>query len=477
MKKLAICALALGGFAASAQAADLGLDSMKDPLPDQLTWNGVTVYGTIDVGYAYQTHGVSPSSGLATGLEDSIWGSKNAKGSQSTLNNNGLSQSTIGVKVEEGIGMGWTAIGKVETGFNPLWGELSDGCASLARNNGLNQVQQTTAQGDSSRCGQAFNGEVYAGVSNAGYGTLTVGRQNSLNLNTAANYDPMALSYAFSILGYTGTVDGGGGDTELSRWDDSVKYVYQYGPVHASAMYSDGGNATGIFNGAYAGNVGATWKGFSVDAVYTKERGAVSASNSTSLPFGSNQLVATLSDNEIWQVDGKYVWDLGGGYKDEGPGSKITFYGGYVHIDQANPSGGYSANPVTIGGYGLATVTTNNFATDKVLETAWAGAKYEVGPWAFTGAYYHVSQNSFLTGAHATACTNAPTFVSGVKVDGHSSNCSGDFDQVAGLVDYTFNKHFDVYAGVTWQDISGGLASGYINTDNTFFMTGMRLKF
>ena len=55
MRKLLICALALGGFAASAQAADLSVDSMKDPLPDTLTYKGVTIYGTIDVGYAYQT--------------------------------------------------------------------------------------------------------------------------------------------------------------------------------------------------------------------------------------------------------------------------------------------------------------------------------------------------------------------------------------------------------------------------------------
>ncbi|MGA7329513.1 MAG: porin [Rhodomicrobium sp.] len=476
MKKIAICALALGGFAASAQAADLGLDSMKDPLPDQLTWAGITLYGTVDVGYAYQTHGVGTSGALATGLEDSIYGSKNAKGSQSTLSNNGLSQSTIGVKVEEGIGMGWTAIGKVETGFNPLWGELADGCASLVRNNGLNQVQQTTSQGDSSRCGQAFNGEVYAGVSNAGYGTLTVGRQNALALNVAVNYDPMAASYAFSIIGYTGTFDGGSGVTEDARWDDSIKYVYQYGPAHAAVMYSDGGNNSGMFGGGYAGNIGATWKGFSVDAVYTKEHGAVIAGNGAA---GTNEVAATITDTTQWQIDGKYVWDLGGGWKDEGPGAKVTFYTGYSHTEDNNPSSPVSLgmNPTTIGGYAFSSVNNTAYDTARVLELAWVGAKYETGPWAFTGAYYNISQSSFLTGAKSAACTNTPTVVSGVKVDGHSSNCSGTFDQVSGLVDYTFNKHFDVYAGVSYSEVSGGLASGFIENNTTLFMTGMRLKF
>ncbi|MGA7325253.1 MAG: hypothetical protein WBX25_12365 [Rhodomicrobium sp.] len=53
MKKFLVCALALGGFAASAQAADLSLESLKDPLPETLTYKGVTIYGSIDVGYAY----------------------------------------------------------------------------------------------------------------------------------------------------------------------------------------------------------------------------------------------------------------------------------------------------------------------------------------------------------------------------------------------------------------------------------------
>ena len=45
------------------------------------------------------------------------------------------------------------------------------------------------------------------------------------------------------------------------------------------------------------------------------------------------------------------------------------------------------------------------------------------------------------------------------------------------MVDYAFNKHFDVYAGVAWNDVSGGLANGFLATDNTLFSTGLRLKF
>ena len=74
MRKAIICALALGGCVASAQAADLGLDSMKDPLPDTLTYKGVTIYGTIDVGYGYQSNGLSNSGSLYTGQGYNIYG-------------------------------------------------------------------------------------------------------------------------------------------------------------------------------------------------------------------------------------------------------------------------------------------------------------------------------------------------------------------------------------------------------------------
>lgn len=53
---------------------------------------------------------------------------------------------------------------------------------------------------DSSRCAETSNGPVYLGVSSAGYRTLALGRQNTLDLDLMAAYDPMALSYAFSLI-------------------------------------------------------------------------------------------------------------------------------------------------------------------------------------------------------------------------------------------------------------------------------------
>src|ERR1700751_2308813 len=71
-------AIALTGLPATAHAADLDAGSIKDPLPESLTWNGVTLYGTIDVGYAYQNHGVPLGGSYPQTLEYNIWSAKNA---------------------------------------------------------------------------------------------------------------------------------------------------------------------------------------------------------------------------------------------------------------------------------------------------------------------------------------------------------------------------------------------------------------
>lgn len=455
MSRIIVCALALAGFATAASAADLDAGSIKDPLPDTLTYMGVTIFGTVDVGYAYQTNG-RPNGAIVSDLEYSpFMPTHNYTGqSVSTLTANALEQSKIGIKIEEEIGMGWTVIGKADTAFDPISGQISDGCSSFVQNAGKGYNQQNSTA-DTGMCGQAFNRSAYAGVSNATYGTLTGGRQQTFQLDSLAAYDPMALSYALSLPGVTGTFVGSG-STEAARWDNSVKYLYQYGPVHAGAMYGNGGDGTGMYGEGYGFNVGGAYKGFSADANYTRENAAVNLLSVTNDSSASAPLAAAISNNEAWSVQGKYTYDFGGGFKDEGPGSKLTFFGGYEHIEQTN-----SNDPVTeaAGGYAI-TPHLNYFVTPKVLQFVWTGAKYELpSGWSFTGAYYFVDQNSFAStasnGTTPSDCTNGGAT---------RTNCAGTYNQVSFLIDYAFNKHFDVYGGVTYAIANDGLAAGFPGT-------------
>ncbi len=483
MRKVLICALALGGFAASAQAADLSVDSLKDMTIPSLTVAGITLYGTIDVGYGYAENGAPIGGGWYAGLPLTAYANKMGYKSTSSLDENMLSQSAVGVKIEENVGAGFVAIGKLETQFNPLTGELADACESIVQNIKL-PLQQQTINADGSRCGQAFGGQAWGGVSNASYGSLTFGRQNSLENDNLGKYDAMGQSYALSLLGFTATDTAGAGATELSRWDNSVKYVYQYGPAHVAGQYSNGGQDTGIFGNAFGANAGAAWKGFSADVVYQKENGEAGLSNGVNYAdtTASQILKGTLTDGELWSVMGKYTYDFGGGFKDEGPVSKITFYGGYAHVEMTNYGTSVNAYEPTIGGYAPGTYggTWNsspyNPGQSRILETEWAGAKYEMGQWAFAVAYYHLTQNQYVAAGNATCAANYSAANNG-PANPQPGQCAGEFDQVSALVDYTFSKNFDVYAGASWSDIHGGLASDWLKNQNAGVVTGMRIKF
>src|SRR5271163_3094526 len=139
-KPYCLMGVALGlALSASAQA------EIKDPLPDSLSMAGVTIYGTVDVGYAYQSQGVPLSSQYIDGLEyQAFTTTRNFSGSQTTVAESGLEQSKIGIRVLEPIGDDFSLVARTDTGFNPLSGQLSDACGSIYTNSTRPQGQQTT---------------------------------------------------------------------------------------------------------------------------------------------------------------------------------------------------------------------------------------------------------------------------------------------------------------------------------------------
>lgn len=462
----AATAIGLSLACASAMAAD--------PIPDSLSLGGVTVYGTVDVGYAYQSHGVPLNATYPGGLEyQAFTTTRNFAGSQSTLAESGLEQSKIGIRVSEPISGDFTLVATAETGFNPLSGELTDACAALVTNSGVAQGHQT-ANADSSRCGQPFNSVLFGGASSTSLGTLTIGRQNSLQLAALVAYDPQALSYAFSFLGYSG-FDGGAGSTQAARWDNSIKYAYANGPVRVALMYSNGGQDTGILHSAFAAQLGGTFGGLSVDAVYENENGAVnlrSSFDNAADPTPTPGLAAYISDDTSYNLMGKYTFEFGQSKMKD----KLTLYAGYSHIQKAHSDYTTGAGE---GNYPLSVGININNSAEYSME--WFGARYAMSSgWNFTGAFYHTSQNSWTIGGGTTAVDNIGCSAAGLL-------CAGDFYEASGVVDYVINKHYDAYFGLNYSEVTDGIASGYVGTpgksatygseNQVTAMVGFRVKF
>ncbi len=506
----------------SFMAADL--PNIKGPLPcalpswdGPLTFCGITLFGTIDAGLGYNSVGL-PMNGQAYFGNALI--NKNGNHSYFGIAPNNLSQTTLGVKGVEDLGFwGLSGVFMASTGIDPQSGQLASAAGSQASNNGLNRLNYSL-NGDGSRGGQAFNDQLYVGLASPTYGQLTFGRHKSLSNDLVGAYDPMGGSYAFSVIGYSGTPVAGMGDTAAARWDDSFKYRLEYGPVHAGAMYkfadgnggsNDGLGGTvcpttgiqpaaingnkcsastlgGVFyypanNYAYQFNLGGSYWGFDVDATFGYYNDAVSTGILSAAQLGgastftsntgkvtntigainNNTLTGTISDNYAAVIAAKYTWN------------QFKIFAGYGYVNYANPSQNVGIGGDNLqGGYILSTVNNNAYPNNKVLQTEWAGVKYAWDPRTdFTVAYYHEGQNQYASTATIKegACNWQKT------QNAYNSGCSGDLNAVSFVADYHFNKRFDVYAGMMVSNVSGGIASGYLYYTNWAPTAGARFTF
>jgi predicted porin len=442
---------------------------------DSLTWHGITLYGTVDVGLQNQSHGAPISDYFVGGSADVV--QKNSNHSVTGLTPSNLSQSRIGLQGLEPIIDDWSGVFKLETFFNPQSGQISDALKSLVQNNGRTAVNQTTNV-DSSASGQTFM-QSFVGLSSKTFGTVTFGRQNTVLADGIAKYDPNYASQAYSLIGISGTA-AGGGDTQNRRLDSSVKYTGSFGGVaHLSAQYKFN-QSTGSANTAYEVSFGGEFAGFSADAFYTKIKDAVSVAALNAgqvadlpglcpapLPAGTNciaaspnnALAATISDNTAFSVMALYNMGF------------LKFFGGYEHIQYANPddplSAGFNVAAYTIAFVNKQSGTGSTYFNDKKLQVYWAGVRYTVIPELdLVAAYYGYRQNAYGTGDNAGCSTN------------ESGTCSGTEDVISFDADYRLTKRFDTFAGVMYSGVKNGLAAGYdfSRTDITTTV-GARFKF
>jgi predicted porin len=446
-------------------------NKLARPDDGSLTWRGITLYGAYDIGVGWVSHGL-PENGANYEGESLI--NRNGYQSRFVVAPNNLSQTGLGLRGKEEFLPGWSVVFNASTGINPQSGQLANMAGTNTLNAGLPRSSYSIT-GDGARAGQAFNDEIFAGVSSATYGTLTFGRQRALGTDAMLLYDPAGGAYDFSFIGYNGTM-AGGGDTEDTRWDDTLKYRLTYGPVHVGAMYKFAEGSGGCYsasatwtaatctpevahNTAYGADFGGAYRGFSADVVFQHYNQAISVVNPllgaespapyqsttdsiNTNPITGSNLIGTVNteygivtDNTAIMVAAKYTWD------------RFKVFGGYEHIRYVNPADPLGVGASAQGDYLLSGVEDNNLDSPKIVQVFWTGVKYAITDKAdVTLSYYLELQNDFRLPSTCSADA------------GYRSSCAGSLTEISLYTDYHFTKRFDVFSGVAYSDVTGGLA-------------------
>jgi predicted porin len=458
------------------------LDSSAAACP--LSAYGITFYGAIDVGGGYESHGAPFNGDAKTAVSEVISKVNNAARWQGVPS--GLTQSNVGIKMREKLfDSDWFLIGDVNAGFNPYSFRLVNGPKSLVDNNNVALANQNTNT-DSARSTGWDNSRGYVGLGNATYGTLTFGRQTSLSNDLVAQYDPLGASYAFSPLGFSSTLVAGTGDTELSQYNVSLKYQLKYQHFRAAALGQLGGfDQRNNAQSAYQFDLGGDIGGLSLDAIYANATDAVTLSNFTSGAPTPDTLKATLANVDAGVFAAKYTWHA------------LTLYGGYEYARLSSPSNLFGATAtstgqtLTLNGGYPAVIQANAYVNSKVQQVFWVGGKYSILPTLdFDAGYYYVNQNNFANaatkyniggGKTATGVGCGPNLnaaITGSTPQGaNAAACAGDENVVSALLDWRVLKRVDLYTGLMYSEVSGGLANGFIVNNNTAFTSGLRLAF
>jgi len=441
-----------------------------------LTWHGITVYGAYDIGVGWVSHGL-PENGY--NYEGASLVNRNGYQHRFLVAPNNLQQTGLGIRGKVQFLDGWYVVFNASTGINPQSGLLANASKTDIINNGLPRSSYSYAI-DGARAGQPFNDEYYGGVSSTHFGTLTFGRQRALGTDAMLQYDPAGGAYAFSYIGYNGTM-AGGGDTEDTRWDDAVKYRIAYGPVHFGAMYKFADGSAGCYsassswtattctpesahNNAWGFDLGGDSGKFSADFVFQHYNQAISVLNpllgpqSLSAPYQSttdsintnpinggpglgpnlidpnDTVYGIVTDNNAVMVAAKYKWD------------PFKFFAGYEYIWQNNPSNPLGVGASDQGGYIMSGVEDNNLDSEKLLNIWWTGVKYTYhSKTDFTFAWYQQRQNDFRV---PQTCSPSAGF---------RSSCAGTLNEGSFYADHHFTKRFDGFAGIAYSYVSGGL--------------------
>jgi len=336
----------------------------------------VSIYGVLDSMVRYTTNEVTSDGGV---------GSKTQMGEGGALQG-----SRLGFTGEENLDGSISALFKLEMGF-------------------------TSNNGSSDQQGQLFGRQAYVGLKDKSMGEIDFGRQYGVAFTTLDGYDPVGMGnmpenqWQLFVMGV--------------RFDNTVKYSNDWGPVHAEVQYSFGGQAG-------SSEIGTT-KGLGL----TYDSGPFSTG-----VFGQQSIDSNSHKLNLAGIGGTYNYDA------------TTLYLNYFNAKRdagfakaANTSGGALANTSLLGNADNALQRTDDVVT--------AGMQYKSSPaLVYTVGY----------------------MVDSVKNESSSGN-DGRIATSYALVNYYFSRRTDIYFGIDYTKVSGGEIDNGTQTNTLLQFAGAPL--
>ena len=434
--------------------------------------SGVELYGILDAGVATIQHSLTGGTTFSSTFQpfDPVsQGIAVGKGGQTQMYNGGLNDSRWGIRANKDIGNGLRVTFALESGFNLPTGQLNNQAINMAGTTGVKTTSGTTTTTTSHTAsinlnsaldGQLFGRQAWVGIGKDGIGTLQLGRNTNPIGDVLGGYDPALKADLFSPFGISGTIGGGGGVSELTRLDNSAKYVAKFGDVNVTAAYAIGG-AAGIPSAdqGYVVNVGYENKLFGAQFVYSSFRNAIKDGTNTWSVTSPYYLKDTLYDVNAMLVALKAK-----------PTDNLTLKGGFEHYALTKPSLTLTSTSVTDGMiFGIPATFTSYTDGNQPVDIYFVGGDYKFSPKVLVALGFY----DFAYGSYKTASNLAIP--------------SGGIKDVSLIFDYTLGKNTDWYVGYMYSQFGGQKGASAISTStgaaspnfstNSILGSGLRFKF
>jgi len=415
----------------------------------QSSGSSVELYGVLDVAVGHVEHSLSVDPYFPFGVNPvSAISSTKVPSSVTGMFNGGISDSRWGIRGSEDIGNGIKAVFTLESGINVPTGNLNNGTASLANNTSAGP----SVSANTSLNGQLFNRAANVGLSDSTLGTIAFGRNYGPIFDIVVGYDPVQAADLFSPLGFSGTYGGGGGVSEDTRIDNSLKYKNKIGQVNFGGFYKFGGVA-GITSaqGGYGINVGYEAGDFGIQAAYESFTDALKTGNPATVV---GDISVTNYNTTAFFLAAKYR--IG----------EATIRGGYETYTLSAPSDAL----VGMGVGNLYGFNVSNPAKPSCSQADYSCANQTTDIWFIGGDYNFTPALNLAIGFYDV----------NPKASSDGKQLNGNQYYYSALLDYHFSKRTDMYAGIMYDQFKGANFSTLAPTDytsNYIIAFGVRTKF